>query len=174
MARLLTPPCDVIIRKHEVFLDERGSWSRFFDSELDLGSVELGFSQISISENPQKGTLRGLHFQVSPSSEFKCVSCIEGRIFDVIVNIQPESGLYLDWYGLELSQENELTIVIPPGYAHGFITLEKNSKVLYAMDKPFDASAYFGLAWNDPKIGIAWPMNPLLISSKDSTLSFLT
>ena len=114
-----------------------------------------------------------MHFQTNMHAEFKLVHCIAGAIFDVVVDIRPESQNYLNWYGSVLSAKEPKTLGIGPGYAHGFISLTPNTKLIYAMDKPFSPNDYKVLRWDDPKISIKWPMEPKCISDKDRNADLL-
>jgi len=155
--------------------DERGFFARtvckFEFSKLGLNS---DFCQQSISFNPIAGTLRGMHWQKSPYSEEKLVRVTAGSIFDVIVDIRPESATYKKWHGLELSAFNKKQIYIPRGFAHGFQTLESNTEVLYEMTAEFKQDFSAGFIWNDPGVGIDWPyVQKRIIGPKDLCLANL-
>jgi dTDP-4-dehydrorhamnose 3,5-epimerase len=165
-------PKEIEILDVHTSIDERGSWLRVFDSTKSE-HIGLSFSQISISNNLFAGTLRGLHFQLNPFSEFKAITCVRGSVYDVVVDMRESSSHYLKWYSLILNSKNLCSILIPPGYAHGFMTLEDNTQLMYGMDKAYSQEHYCGLHWNDPKIGIRWPSQPKIISDKDAGLPWI-
>ena len=165
-------PKEIEILDFHTSTDERGSWSRIFDSTRSV-HLGLSFTQISISQNLFAGTLRGLHFQRNPHSEFKAVTCLSGSVYDVVVDMRETSPNYLKWYSLILNSSDLCSIVIPPGFAHGFLTLVDNTQLMYGMDKAYSQEHYSGLHWNDPKIGIQWPSQPKIISEKDSGLPWI-
>ncbi len=170
-----TPLSGAYVIEPEPVHDERGFFARIFSSEAlqQLGLV-TSFVQSSISFNRKKGTLRGLHFQVSPHEETKLVRCTGGRVFDVIVDIRSTSPSFGRWYGLELSAENRLTLYVPAGFAHGFQTLEDSSEVHYQISIPYVADCARGISWKDPSIAISWPLVPSLMSERDRALPNLS
>jgi dTDP-4-dehydrorhamnose 3,5-epimerase len=148
-------------------VDVRGSLTRVWDTDSLLGSFDL--IQSSIVLNPKPGTLRGLHFQRSPFSENKLVECVSGKVFDVIVDLREESKTYRQHLGLNLGpSENYLGIFVPAGCAHGYLTLEENSTLIYFMDREYSPENAQGLYWNDPILSINWPSEPTLVSDRDS------
>lgn len=148
--------------------DERGFFARSLciDKLTECG-LEGEIVQQSISFNKKRGTLRGVHYQLSPHEETKLVRVTSGRIFDVIVDLRPSSPSYLRWHGVELSAQNHLTLYIPKGLAHGFQTLEDNCEVFYQMAQRYAPASSAGVRWDDPTFKISWPMPPVEISSKD-------
>lgn len=154
--------------------DERGFFARTFcaDEFQDMG-LEGNFRQCSVSFNRFRGTLRGLHFQAAPEAEAKLVRCTRGRIFDAIVDIRLSSGTFGRWFGIELSAEERNALFIPEGFAHGFMTLEDDVEVFYQISRSFVAEAARGVRWNDPRIGISWPMEPSVLSERDAALPVL-
>ncbi|MBL4818473.1 MAG: dTDP-4-dehydrorhamnose 3,5-epimerase family protein, partial [Deltaproteobacteria bacterium] len=110
---------------------------------------------------------RGMHYQVGPSAEDKLVSCLAGKIFDVAIDIRPKSPSYRRWFGVELSSESHGALYVPKGFAHGFITLADNTLVHYQISNYFDQNLQRGLCWDDPAIGIRWPIEPHVISERD-------
>ncbi len=156
---------EVQLIRTEIHSDARGRWERMFDTKVI--SLERKLVQISHSNNPIEGTLRGLHYQVEPHAENKLVKCIRGRIFDVVVDVRPDSSSYLDHQTMELHASDGITLLIPPGFAHGFITLVNHCELIYGMDESFQSDSYKGLRWSDPKLNIEWPMQPKLISDID-------
>jgi dTDP-4-dehydrorhamnose 3,5-epimerase len=120
-----------------------------------------------VSYNAKRGTLRGLHWQRSPYEEAKLVRCIGGAIWDVVVDIRENSESYRRWFGTELSADNGKALYIPEGFAHGFITLEDETTVMYQISEAYHPDSAAGIRWDDPAIGIEWPMSPTLVSEKD-------
>ena len=152
--------------------DERGLFARTYcRDEFDRLGLEAAMAQCSVSRNPNQGTLRGLHFQASPHEEVKVVTCSKGRIFDVVVDLRRESSTFGAWAGVELSASNLLSLYIPKGVAHGFLTLEPDSDMRYQISTPYVPEAARGVRWDDPDIGIAWPsVGPLTMSDRDRGL----
>jgi len=153
----LTPHCD-----------ERGYFMRSFCKKtFEKNNLCSDFEQHSISNNYKKGTLRGLHYQKQPHEEIKLVHCIKGSIFDVIIDIRKESPTYKNWLGFYLNESHNKMLYIPKGFAHGFITLEDETMISYAMSNPFNNDAYSGIRYNDKAFCIDWPLMPEVISEKD-------
>lgn len=148
--------------------DERGFFSRSWCSkEFAEQGLNANLVQCNLSYNERKGTLRGMHYQLPPHEEVKLVRCVRGSIFDVIVDLRPDSPSYRHWQAVELSAENRRALYIPEGMAHGFLTLTDASEVFYQMSSWFEPQSSTGLRWNDPAIGIQWPDQPGCISQKD-------
>jgi dTDP-4-dehydrorhamnose 3,5-epimerase len=159
----------VFLIEPEPHEDERGSFARIYCRE-EMRTHELvdGVEQTSLSYNRCRGTLRGMHYQIAPHAESKLVSCVEGRIFDVCVDLRPDSSTRGEWVGVELSARNRQMLYVPAGLAHGFQTLDDHSTVLYQISAAFQPQAARGIRWNDPRVGVAWPLEePLIISAKD-------
>lgn len=149
--------------------DERGWFSRLFcEKEMRQAGLQERFVQMNNSSSADAGTLRGLHYQLPPSAEAKTVRCIRGAFWDVIVDLRPDSETYRQWYGLELSPDNGLALYVPQGFAHGFITLKADSEALYLSSAFYDPDCERGLRWDDPAIGIQWPIAPETVSAKDA------
>lgn len=129
------------------------------------------FVQQSVSWNRQRGVLRGLHFQAAPHAEEKLVRVTRGRLFDVIVDLRPDSATQNRWFGVELSAQDHRALYIPKGFAHGFQTLEDDTEILYQMTVPYHPESARGVRWNDPALGITWP-NPTeaILSERDASL----
>lgn len=149
--------------------DNRGSFSRLFCSDLfkENGLANHSFVQVNLSENSLKGTLRGLHFQAEPHLEAKIVYCLAGKVFDVMVDLRKTSATYLQHFGLILSAEQGTAVFIPKGFAHGFLTLENHSSLLYLMSDSYKPGFERGYRYDDPAFGIEWPMAPTLLSERD-------
>ena len=138
--------------------DERGFFARTFDAaEFARRGLRDAFPQCSVSFNARAGTLRGMHFQAEPHAEAKLVRCTAGAIFDVIVDLRPESPTRLRWLGVELSAANRRALYVPEGFAHGFQTLADASEVFYQISVPYHPASARGVRWDDPAFAIAWP-----------------
>ena len=146
--------------------DARGNFRRLYED--DTGRI---WRNASLSHNPDAGTLRGLHFQASPHEEAKLVHCVAGRLFDVIVDMRPDSSTFQQAMHVELAMGEG--IFVPPGCAHGFQTLENDTTVLYHMDAPYVPEHAAGIQWNDPALAIPWPQKPRHLSEKDAKLPTL-
>jgi dTDP-4-dehydrorhamnose 3,5-epimerase len=150
--------------------DERGFFARTWCAdELAARGIELAPVQGNLSVNPTPGTLRGLHYQAAPHEEIKLVRCTRGAIFDVIVDLRAASPTYGQWLGAELTATNCRQLLVPGGFAHGFLTLAPDTEVSYEMSARYVPSAARGLRWNDPAIGVRWPAPPQLLSPKDAS-----
>lgn len=149
--------------------DERGAFGRTWDPDVarQHGLTEY-FDYTCISTNIARGTLRGMHYQTDPHGEIKLVRCTKGAIFDVAIDLRPESPTFKKWYGAELTAENHQSLYIPQGFAHGFLTLEPDSEVLYYLKHPYVAQAASGVRWDDPAFGIEWPGKPAVIAERDA------
>jgi dTDP-4-dehydrorhamnose 3,5-epimerase len=152
----------------EPVTDDRGSFVRTFcKREFKEHGLVSTFVQGNMSYNRKKGTVRGMHYQIRPHEEVKVVRCVRGSIFDVIVDLRPDSRTFKQWLGFELSNANQRSIYVPAGVAHGFQTLEDDSEVLYLMSQFYNPEAAAGVRWNDPAFGIRWPLEVTAISVKD-------
>jgi dTDP-4-dehydrorhamnose 3,5-epimerase len=148
--------------------DERGFFARTWsDKEFREHAIEFAPAQSSVSHNRLKGTLRGMHYQAAPYQECKLVRCVRGAIFDVIIDLRPESPTCKTWLGVELTAANYRMLYIPKDFAHGFQTLADDTEVLYLMDDAYNPQAERGIRWNDPRVSIRWPLNVSAISDKD-------
>jgi dTDP-4-dehydrorhamnose 3,5-epimerase len=158
----------------EPFLDHRGLFARVFCTrELDQIVGGRQIVNINLSRNRQTGTIRGMHFQYPPHQEMKLVRCLRGAIFDVLVDLRPGSPTYLKWRGEMLSGSNMKMLCLPEGFAHGFQTLEPDSEVLYLHTAFYAPDAQGGLRYNDPVVGIDWPLPVTEISRKDASFPLL-
>jgi dTDP-4-dehydrorhamnose 3,5-epimerase len=148
--------------------DERGFFARTWDAEeFAERGLNPRLAQCSISYNRARGTLRGLHYQAAPFEEAKLVRCTAGAIFDVVVDLRPESSSFKGWFGEELSAENRRALYVPEGCAHGFLTLADDSEVHYQISQPYMPQAARGVRWNDPAFGITWPGDVVVINERD-------
>ncbi|MDP3645525.1 MAG: dTDP-4-dehydrorhamnose 3,5-epimerase [bacterium] len=150
--------------------DERGFFARTWDEQIcgDQGLRPSHMVQYSTSLNHTRGTIRGMHFQKSPHTEAKVVRCTRGAMYDVAVDLRPESPTYTKWIAIELTADNRRSLYIPEGCAHGFQTLTDATEVLYMMSAYFNPEASRGVRYNDHVFNIEWPHIPSFISEKDS------
>jgi len=148
--------------------DDRGFFARYWcRNEFEKLGLDTNIVQINNSMSRYNGTLRGLHFQHPPKAESKIVRCISGAIWDVIVDIRKDSETYGKWFGTELNTENRTMIYIPKGFAHGFVSVSDNSEIIYLVTEFYCPEYEDCLLWNDPTVGIKWPIEPVIISDKD-------
>lgn len=149
--------------------DERGSFARTFCvREFAQHGLEMNYPQHSISTSRQMGTLRGMHYQREPHAEAKLVRCVKGAIWDVIIDIRPDSPTYCLWQAFELSDVNNCQLYVPKGFAHGFQTLRSNVEVSYLISEFYSPEASVGIRYNDSTFAIAWPLPINQISKKDT------
>ena len=150
--------------------DDRGFFARSWcKNEFAAQGLNTSLAQCNISFNKKKGTLRGLHYQERPYEEAKLVRCTRGAIYDVIVDLRPDSPVRRAWIAVELSADNGRTFYIPKGFAHGFQTLTDDAEVLYHMSEFYHPEAAHGVPWNDPAFGINWPILPPILSVRDQS-----
>ncbi|MFT5445824.1 MAG: dTDP-4-dehydrorhamnose 3,5-epimerase [Gammaproteobacteria bacterium] len=169
-----TPLSGAYVIALERLQDERGFFARSYcRDEFARAGLDVEFVQSNVSFNAYSATLRGMHFQTEPYPECKLVRCTMGAVYDVIVDIRPQSATRGDWFGVELSEENRVAVYVPGGFAHGFITLRDSSEVLYDMTEYYRPECACSLHWNDSDVGIDWPLQPRLVSSKDESASSL-
>ena len=152
----------------ETIGDERGFFARAWDAkESAERGLETRVAQANCAFNARKGTLRGMHLQRPPHEEGKFVRCTRGAFFDAIVDLRPGSETFKRWTGVELTAENRRMFYVPPGFAHGYETLEDDTEALYLVTEFYAPGAETGVRWDDPAFGIEWPIEPTLISDKD-------
>ena len=169
-----TPLPGAVLVDLELNTDERGFFARTYcQDEFSAQGLGTPLRQCSVSYNVRKGTLRGLHYQAAPHEEHKLVRCTAGAIFDVIVDIRPHSRDYRRWFGAELSAQNRRALFIPPGFAHGFVTLSDDAEVYYMISVPYSPEHAQGFRWSDPAFGIEWPLAPSVISPRDAAYPLL-
>jgi len=165
-----TPLKDLKVIETEPITDERGHFARVFCvKEFETAGIDFQTVQRNQSFNHKKGTLRGMHYQRPPSREGKIVRCIQGGIFDVLVDLRPDSPSFLRHLGFELTPANRFALYIPPGFAHGFQTLADDSEVWYQMTDRYRPEVAGGFRWDDPAVNIEWPMPPTTMSERDAT-----
>ena len=154
--------------------DERGFFARSYCAD-EFAAKGLGppLRQCSVSFNTQRGTLRGLHLQAAPHEEHKLVRCTAGSVFDVIVDVRPDSPRYRRWVSVELTAQNRRAVFIPPGFAHGFVTLSDDAEVYYMISVAHAPASARGFRWSDPAFAIDWPIAPTVISPRDGDYPLL-
>lgn len=153
----------------QAYEDERGFFTRAFCAkEFAKAGFPVNMVQANLAGCVAKGTLRGLHYQIAPNEEAKLLRCIKGAVFDVVVDIRPESSTYGAWCGVELTALNRRMILAPSGCAHGYLSLENDSEVYYLVSGFYEPTAEKGIRWNDPTFNVQWPITEdLIISDKD-------
>jgi dTDP-4-dehydrorhamnose 3,5-epimerase len=160
----LAGACVLELERHE---DSRGFFARAWcEEEFAAHGIDMRVVQCNISLNRQRGTLRGMHYQVAPHAEKKVVRCTRGAIYDVIIDLRPDSATFKQWFATELTAENYRMLYIPDGFAHGLQTLEDNSEVFYLMSEFFHPESARGVRWNDPAFGVVWPECEARVMSK--------
>lgn len=148
--------------------DDRGFFARYFcEKEFLHQGLNTKWVQINTSGSKQLGTLRGLHYQKEPSSEIKLVRCLKGAIWDVVVDLRKDSDTYGKWFGAKLSDENRTMMYVPKGFAHGFVSLQPNTEILYLVSEFYTPNLEGTLIWSDETVNINWPIIPKIISDKD-------
>jgi dTDP-4-dehydrorhamnose 3,5-epimerase len=171
-----TPIGGVYTIDPDVFPDDRGAFLRaWVDEELRALGVDTRIVQCSISTNARRGTLRGMHFQRAPHDCAKTVRVTRGAVFDVALDLRPDSPTFRQWTGTELSAANHRSIYIPEGCAHGYLSLEDDTEVLYFVSTPYRPDHQDGVRWDDRAFGITWPIVPTVLNERDRTYpDFLT
>lgn len=154
--------------------DSRGFFARTFCAkEFSARGLKPTMAQCSLAFNHKKGTLRGMHYQVAPATETKLVRCTQGAIYDAIVDMRPDSPTYLSHIGVELTAKNHLALYVPDMFAHGYQTLTSDAEVMYQMSEFYTPGYARGLRYNEPALGIKWPLPVSEISEKDMTWPLL-
>lgn len=152
----------------EPFVDERGVFRRHFcEGEFSQNGIVSSMKQSNVSENNFAHTLRGFHYQLEPHAEGKTLSCLKGKIYDVVVDLREDSATYLQWISIELSAENRTSVHIAPGCANAFLTLEDNCLIHYYCSESYNPSSERGIRFNDEVFDFKWPVKPKIISDKD-------
>lgn len=159
----------VMLVETEAFIDDRGQFARTYDEALFAeAGLPTHWPQCNASWNVRRGTLRGMHFQADPNPEPKLVRCTQGAVFDVAVDLRPDSPAYCGWVGVELSADTRNALYIPPGCAHGFLTLEDGAEVFYQMGESYVPDLARGVRWDDPAFAIDWPFAPVVVGERDA------
>jgi dTDP-4-dehydrorhamnose 3,5-epimerase len=155
--------------------DDRGFFTYLFESrEAATHGLRIGVAQVKLSFNHHKGTLRGMHWQAAPAAEIKLIRCTRGAIWDVIVDMRPESPTYLQNFGVELTAENRRALYVPQLFAHGYLTLEDNTEVVYQVDEFYSPKNERGLRWDDPALKLKWPVPVSNVSPRDEQWALLS
>jgi dTDP-4-dehydrorhamnose 3,5-epimerase len=150
--------------------DDRGWFARFFATEeFAAHGIGMDVVHVNASFNEQAGTLRGMHLQAEPHAEAKVIRVTRGAAHDVLVDVRPQSPTFRRWAAVELRPDDARAVYAPEGVAHGFITLEDSTELLYLMSAPYVAEAAGGVRWDDPAFGIDWPREPVVISDRDAS-----
>jgi len=171
MEFIQTPLRGSFIIELDKHIDERGYFARTFcKKEFKKNGLPINFVQTNVSFNVKRGTIRGMHYQEEPWGESKIVSCFAGAIYDVIIDLRPNSETFCFWFGVNLSASSDKSLFIPKGFAHGFQTLQDNTLIYYQMDEYYLPSYARGVRWNDPIFNIIWPLDDITISKKDSLI----
>ncbi|QHE53720.1 dTDP-4-dehydrorhamnose 3,5-epimerase [Pontibacillus sp. HMF3514] len=164
----------VVIIEPKVFGDHRGFFMENYNQKaFEEAGLNYHFIQDNHSLSEQTGTLRGLHYQLSPKAQTKLVRVTRGAVYDVAVDIRKGSPTYGQWVGVTLSEDNKKQLLVPKGFAHGFCTLEANTEVQYKVDEYYSPENDRSILWNDNSIGIEWPLNTPVLSEKDEKASLL-
>jgi len=167
-----TPLPGAVLIRPERLGDERGHFARTYcRRELAAAGLDFEVAQASVSFNRRRGTLRGMHFQAEPHPEIKLVRCTRGALFDVIIDLRPESPTFRRWFGAELTEENGDALYVPAGFAHGFITLADETEVSYFISAFYEPALARAVRWDDPAFGIAWPLAPVVMSDRDRSVA---
>ena len=165
-----TPLDGAFIIENKKCEDERGFFLRFWDAnEFSKSGLNPNLAQCNTSYTKIKGTIRGLHYQISPHEESKLIWCIKGEIFDVIVDLRPESKTFKKWFSIQLTSDNYKMLYVPEGFANGFQSLKDEVKIFYQNSQYYASESERGIRWNDPTFNINWPLKPTLISKKDKS-----
>ena len=176
--KLQVTPTDLeglLLINHDPFQDARGSFSRAFSiDDLDNVIPHERISQVNVSHNRMKGTIRGMHLQSETAPDTKIVRCLSGSVLDVVVDVRPDSDTFLRSQSFQLNSINRLGLLIPQGFAHGFQTLRPNSSLLYIHTGRYVARSQRTLNPFDPALNLTWPIADPIISEKDKTAAFLT
>ncbi|MCY0945758.1 dTDP-4-dehydrorhamnose 3,5-epimerase family protein [Streptomyces antarcticus] len=155
--------------------DERGFFARSFcRGEFEAAGLEPVVEQCNLSFNHRKGTLRGFHYQLAPNAEAKTIRCTRGAVYDVIVDLRPDSPTYLAHFGAALTAENRLAMHVPRNFGHAYLTLTDDAETFYQVSAAYTAGAERGLRWDDPVLGVQWPAAVELVSAKDASWPLLT
>ncbi|WP_159784573.1 dTDP-4-dehydrorhamnose 3,5-epimerase family protein [Sodalinema gerasimenkoae] len=170
-----TPIEELFVLHRPVRRDERGFFSRLFGAdEIAAAGRPTEAVHVNSSTSVTVGTLRGIHFQYPPHAEAKIVSCAAGAIWDVGIDLRPSSPTRFQWFGIKLTPMNGVSMIIPEGFGHAFITLEPNSTVIYVVSAAYAPSHESGARFDDPVLGIKWPIKPRVLSEKDLAWGSLT
>lgn len=159
----------LVVVRPRVFGDNRGFFLETYSrNAFAAAGLDYDFVQDNHARSESRGVLRGLHFQRPPATQAKLVWVTRGAVYDVAVDLRVGSPTYKKWFGIELSEDNFLRLMVPRGFAHGYVTLTDNAEFMYKVDAPYSPADDAGIAWNDPEIGVAWPVSAPILSDKDA------
>ena len=160
---------DAFVLELERREDERGFFARAWcQREFETRGLVTDLVQANIAYNARRGTVRGLHYQIAPFEEAKIVRCVRGSIWDVIIDLRPDSVTFCQWFGIELSAVDRRQLYVPKGFAHGYQTLTDDSEIFYLVSEFYSPTSERGIRWNDPRFAIAWPVGDRIdVSPKD-------
>ena len=169
-----TPIGGLFVAQRNSSADTRGIFSRLYAAE-DFSAIgrPMPAVHVNASTSTATGTLRGIHFQYPPRAEAKIVACVSGLVWDVAVDLRPNSVTQFKWFGIELSAANGRSLVVPEGFGHAFVTLEPNSTVVYVSSEIYSPGKESGVRFDDPLVAIDWPLKPVVVSEKDSSWPLL-
>ena len=160
---------DVYLVRPKVFGDDRGFFLESYSKKkFEEAGINVDFVQDNHSKSEKRGTLRGMHFQANPHAQAKLLRAVKGSIYDVVVDLRKDSETFGKWEGFRLTADNFQMLFVPRGFAHGFMTLEDNTEVLYKADNFYQPEAEGGIAWNDPELKIDWPIQDPTLSERDN------
>lgn len=169
MIFLPTPIPGAHVVRMKKISDHRGYFARgWCTEEFRAQGLNPAMVQLNVGRSEQPGTLRGLHFQTAPHTEAKFIRCVRGAVYDVVVDLRPDSPGFGRWYGIELTADNDTMLYAPEGCAHGYQTLSGGAEIYYLTTAPYAASAASGVRYNDPAFNIAWPLPVTAISDADA------
>ena len=174
---LSTPIPDVFELLSDPFVDSRGAFLNAYRAQDDVFMASWGdrdIAQVNLSRNDLLGTIRGLHFQAHPHSEAKLIRCLKGRVWDIAVDLRPDSSTFRKWYAVELTPKLCNALLVPEGCAHGFQVLEPGSELLYFHSGPWVPQSERGVRWDDPQLAITWPLHASELSERDRSLPSLS
>lgn len=167
-----TPLKGAFVVEIEPRADHRGFFTRTFcRNEFAAHNLKTDVVQCNLSYNYLKGTLRGMHYQLAPKAEVKYIHCLQGAIYDVIIDLRPESGTYCKWFGIELTAENRKMLYVPEGFAHGYQALTDGATVFYQVSEFYSPEHERAVRWNDPVFHIKWPVAEPVLSEKDGVIA---
>lgn len=170
-------PCkiaDAFLIETEPFGDERGHFARFWcGQEFEAAGLSFEPVQANLAVSGRKGTMRGMHFQTEKAPEAKLVRCSKGSVFDVLVDLRPDSPTYLDWFGAKLTAQNGYMLFVPELCAHGCVSLQDDTEISYLASAVYTPDAATGIRFDDPSVGVEWPIVPSIVSDQDRSWPLL-
>jgi len=174
MKFIKSPLSGVYLVELEPHVDQRGYFTRTFcHKEFAKIGFHKNIVQINHSLTLQKGTIRGMHYQCPPAAETKIIRCVQGKVYDIAIDLRAKSPTFKQWYGFELSKDNMKMVYIPEGYAHGFQTLSDYAELIYHHSEFYSSECEQGFRFDDPKLSIKWPLKPVAISPRDQSFPFI-